>query len=110
MAANGSSIGPYFIVPYGPSPFCACYMLTEASGAALSSAGTTTAAVQKRVSTFPSIWKLEQGEAAAHSAVEGDATLFTSSSIESLTESTVLLSKFNEHKLWLSRLTSSFPF
>ena len=76
MAANGSSIGPYFIVPYGPSPFCACYMLTEASGAALSSAGTTTtasAAVQKRVSTFPSIWKLEQGEAAAqrHSAVEG---------------------------------------
>jgi len=36
VAANGSSIGPYFIVPYGPSPFCACYMLTEASGAALS--------------------------------------------------------------------------
>ena len=70
VAANGSSIGPYFIVPYGPSPFCACYMLTEASGAALS---LLAAAVQKRVSTFPSIWKLEQGEAAAqrHSAVEG---------------------------------------
>ena len=24
-----------YCVPYGPSPFCACYMLTEASGALL---------------------------------------------------------------------------
>ena len=73
MAVDGSSIGPYFIVSLmvrSALAICSLKLLVVLS----SSAGTNTAAaVQKRVSTFPSIWKLEQGEAAARHSSDSNS-------------------------------------